>query len=323
MMLLPGIDCFSSKVSFIAWVLSGSYTYCPPSNANHKDDGASVAKKITSLCTAASTLAIAASLSLLIALALIRKKLNKSMYILQLEMMGGSNFEYAAVWSCLILTCITCVVFSFGSKGTGDTGFEVQADLYHSSWISFFISIRLLYLFTKEYKDVDFVNAIKAGGTRCLAWHILFFSSVISLASSVDFFIQAKCSSSNNSNIPRTDFYSIDGNAYCRRTALAIGFSASSTFVSIMILCEIRSVKEYSKNLLLDGESLFSVLLLLTSAITLFFDTGVNGSAGGINELYYSLWISFIGYVHLSSSCIIEQVARRKESEGRNASSTQ
>jgi len=131
-MLLPGIDCFSSKVSFIAWVLSGSYTYCPPSNANHKDDGASVAKKITSLCTAASTLAIAASLSLLIALALIRKKLNKSMYILQLEMMGGSNFEYAAVWSCLILTCITCVVFSFGSKGTGDTGFEVQADLYHS-----------------------------------------------------------------------------------------------------------------------------------------------------------------------------------------------
>jgi len=74
-------------------------TYCPPSNPNHKDDDTSVAKKITSLCAAAATLAIAASLSILIALELIRKKLNKSMYILKLEMVGGSNFEYAAVWS--------------------------------------------------------------------------------------------------------------------------------------------------------------------------------------------------------------------------------
>jgi hypothetical protein len=187
------------------------------------------------------------------------------------------------------------------------------------SWISWACSVRLFYLFTKDYKDIDLINAFRYGGTRCVKWYILLFTSCAMLVSSIYVFVSTDCRSRGNLDDDHNNI------VYCRRTALSLGLGASFTFITTMVLIEIKFVNDYSKDLLLDGESLFSFTIFLSNAIAIIFVTGFDGPAAGINTLYFAVWGTFLVSGQLSISCVVDLMERsndRKEHKNPHSSYT-
>lgn len=176
------------------------------------------------------------------------------------------------------------------------------------SWISLGCSIRLLYLFLKHYKDVDITNKFRYGGARCVAWHILLSTSIAMLVSSIYIFVACDCHRSVQ-NLAEVQKIKV----LCRRTALSLGLGVSYAFVTIMVLIEIKYVKEYSQDLLLEGEALFSIIIFVSITIGLIYITSIGGPAKSINTLYVATWGTFLISGHLSLSSVVDLMKRNKK----------
>lgn len=176
------------------------------------------------------------------------------------------------------------------------------------SCLSLGCSIRLLYLFLKHYKDVDITNKFRYGGARCVSWNILLFTSIVMVVASVYIFVSCGCRSLATSEEVQ------ELRVTCRRTALSLGLGASYAFVTSMVLIEIKYVKEYSKDLLLEGEALFSITIFVSNTIGLIFTTSIGGPARSLNTLYVATWGTFLISGHLSLSSIVDLIERNKKS---------
>ncbi len=213
--------------------------------------------------------------------------------------------------SSLSVSIPTSITFFFHDNCTPYTTLQ--------SWISLGCSIRLLYLFLKHYKDVDITNKFRYGGARCVAWHILLSTSIAILVSSVYIFVACDCHRSVK-NLEEMQKLKV----LCRRTALSLGLGASYAFVTIMVLIEIKYVKEYSQDLLLEGEALFSITIFVSITIGLIYITSIGGPAKSINTLYVATWGTFLISGHLSLSSVVDLMKRNKKirQSGRSHSSS-
>ena len=172
----------------------------------------------------------------------------------------------------------------------------------------------LLYLFLREYRDLDLINLIRSGGPRCTQWTVLCLSSLVMMVSGVDTFVSSQCRSSDPVLPPRLVALndSLNAEVYCQRTALALGIGTAIAFVCIMILCELTYVNDAEKEALLESETMFAWSSCLSLIISLGYITSMAGPASAIGNLYYSGWISFILSYALRISCSTELAQRTR-----------
>lgn len=171
----------------------------------------------------------------------------------------------------------------------------VNANLYFFSWVCFICVVFVLGDYSQQQVGA---NVYDNTPPKTAKWFALAASSMVVLASAIEFYVSADCSSGSI----------FRGTNTCKRTNFAIALGVL-TFLLTVAFSAMSVLKKLTAMLELFGASIVLIFYIFGVA----FVTFGSGPGSAIGNLYFSIWISFVVSILLATQCIRDYYAAQGE----------
>lgn len=182
----------------------------------------------------------------------------------------------------------------------------LNANLYFSSWLAFFVALWIAGDLAKELYGVDVMGvASPVAKSRRGKWYALIATSVIVMSSSVRVFRAFPCSADTLAKSPT-----------CRQTKFAISAGVIGTLFAMA-----ATIYMAKGNFSRRSDWCSSAIMVIIWSFGLGFITFGSGPGQNIGNLYFSTWGSFILSVLLAGESYREYLGLREQAVNGGATS--
>ncbi|CAJ1961943.1 unnamed protein product [Cylindrotheca closterium] len=175
----------------------------------------------------------------------------------------------------------------------------IDANIYFASWGAFLCSILLCGKVGQEMYGVDIAGRVSPlVKTRAGKWYMMVFSSMIVLTASVRAFLAESCNSDSMSMAPK-----------CTQTKLAI----ATGVVGTIFAGAVTGITLKSGPLKLLYEWNAALVMVVISCFAIAYVTAGEGPGSSVGNLYFATWVTFILSILIFTSCHMESIANREQ----------
>eukprot|EP00549_Striatella_unipunctata_P002490 CAMPEP_0118699546 /NCGR_PEP_ID=MMETSP0800-20121206/15966_1 /TAXON_ID=210618 ORGANISM="Striatella unipunctata, Strain CCMP2910" /NCGR_SAMPLE_ID=MMETSP0800 /ASSEMBLY_ACC=CAM_ASM_000638 /LENGTH=306 /DNA_ID=CAMNT_0006599789 /DNA_START=92 /DNA_END=1012 /DNA_ORIENTATION=- len=190
----------------------------------------------------------------------------------------------------------TVAVVSDAGRGLAVSadGAVSNGNLYYFSWAGFVCTIMLIVSFLRSVYGVDVPGEIKSRSARLTLWSARLASALIVMGSCAKI-LGDECDVS-------------DDKMFCRRTK----FGLSVGVIGVVFSLSVVGLKIATSSAPFVAEGAAAIFLAVMDGFGVAYITSAKGPGSPLGNLYYFTWISFVGSLMLTASCVQDYQAAQQ-----------